>query len=227
VLPLTGILRIAAGPTHALATGLDGRLWAWGNNAYSQLGNINSPSANVAAPQLVSNVTAPMTIAAGTAHSMLIKADGTVWTFGSGQGLGNGSGGTTEVPVSTGLTVATNTLLSTDGDGDGLIGWMEYLRGSDPLNPDSNGDGVSDGVEAVNGLAPNNPDTDGDGVPNWLEVLRLTDPFNADTDGDSVNDGADAFPLDPDRSSPPSPTSGDTTPPTITLTEPTNATLVP
>lgn len=53
-----------------------------------------------------------------------------------------------------------------------------------------------------------------------------TDPFNPDTDGDTVNDGTDAFPLDPTRSTAPSPDPEDTTPPTITLTEPTSATLV-
>ena len=59
------------------------------------------------------------------------------------------------------------------------------------------------------------------------EVQRGTDPFNADTDGDGANDRRDAFPLDPTRSTAPPPVPGDTTPPTITLTEPTNAIPVP
>jgi hypothetical protein len=42
-----------------------------------------------------------------------------------------------------------------------------------------------------------------------------------------VNDGLDAFPLDPTRSQAPQPTAGDTTPPTITLIEPTNAVPIP
>ena len=50
-----------------------------------------------------------------------------------------------------------------------------------------------------------------------------TNPFVADTDGDTVLDGADAFPLDPTRSTAPAPTPGDTTPPTITLTAPVSA----
>ena len=41
-----------------------------------------------------------------------------------------------------------------------------------------------------------------------------------------VLDGADAFPLDPTRWEAPTPTPGDTTPPGITLAEPTNAVLI-
>ena len=39
-------------------------------------------------------------------------------------------------------------------------------------------------------------------------------------------DGADAYPLDPTRWELPPPDPGDTTPPVITLTEPTNAVLI-
>jgi hypothetical protein len=67
---------------------------------------------------------------------------------------------------------------------------------------------------------------DGDGVTNALERQRGTDPFRVDTDGDSVNDNADAFPLDPTRSTAPSPTPGDTTPPVIILILPTGAILI-
>ena len=102
----------------------------------------------------------------------------------------------------------------------------EYLRGLDPLNPDTNGNGLADGAEA-SGTNGQHPDSDGDGVSNVREIQRGTDPFNVDTDGDGANDGADAFPLDPTRSTAPPPVPGDTTPPTITLTEPTNAIPVP
>jgi alpha-tubulin suppressor-like RCC1 family protein len=227
VLPLTDVVTIAAGASHALAVTADGRLWAWGNNESMQAGPRNYyPLTYTWVPQLVSD-TAPVRVAAGTNHSLVIRPDGAVYAFGSGNALGAGTGGSTPVPVaSNGLAVATNTWLSTDTDDDGLITWREYLLGTDPLNPDSNGDGVYDGIDAGPGSASANPDTDGDGLPNWVEVQLGTDPFNADTDGDMVNDGADAFPLDPSRSTAPSPDPMDTTPPAITLTEPTNATLV-
>lgn len=41
---------------------------------------------------------------------------------------------------------------------------------------------------------------DKDGLEDDLEItLYGTDPNNPDTDGDGVLDGADAFPLDPER----------------------------
>ena len=57
-------------------------------------------------------------------------------------------------------------------------------------------------------------------------ALKGTDPFNSDTDGDGVGDGQDCFPLDPTRWQCPGPVGGDTTPPVITLTEPTTAVLI-
>jgi hypothetical protein len=67
---------------------------------------------------------------------------------------------------------------------------------------------------------------DGDGLSNAAEVQKGTDPFRADTDGDGTNDLADCFPLDPTRWQCPPPVGGDTTPPVITLQQPTNATLI-
>jgi hypothetical protein len=73
-------------------------------------------------------------------------------------------------------------------------------------------------------------DSDHDGLTNFREASSQppngpTDPYNPDTDGDGVPDGMDAFPLDPNRWDPPD--QSDTTPPTIQLTEPVNATPVP
>ena len=47
-----------------------------------------------------------------------------------------------------------------------------------------------------------------------------TDPLRADTDGDGVADGADCFPLDPSRWQCPSPDPNDHTPPSQSLTAP-------
>lgn len=50
----------------------------------------------------------------------------------------------------------------------------------------------------ISGLPPS--DMDKDGLEDDLEItLYGTDPNNPDTDGDGVLDGADAFPLDPER----------------------------
>jgi hypothetical protein len=126
------------------------------------------------------------------------------------------------------FSIATNASLAGDPDGDGLSTEDEYRLGTDPYNADTNGDGIPDGVEVGSGRSATNADMDGDGVLNAVEVTRGTDPFHPDTDGDGVNDGADCFPLDPSRNTCPPPVPGDTTPPVITLLEPTpaNAALI-
>jgi hypothetical protein len=75
-------------------------------------------------------------------------------------------------------------------------------------------------------MSATDPDMDDDGVLNGAERAQGTDPFNADTDGDTVNDGDDDFPLDPTRDTAPAYDPEDSTPPTITLDEPTNASLI-
>lgn len=113
-----------------------------------------------------------------------------------------------------------------DPDGDGLTTAQELALGTDPFNADTNGDGISDGLSVQIGLSPTNPDQDGDGVLNAVERARGSDPFVWDTDGDGHGDGQDAFPLDPSRWEALTPTPGDSTPPVITLSEPTNAVLI-
>ena len=95
------------------------------------------------------------------------------------------------------------------------------------LHVQNNGDGLADGIEYALGLDPTNNDMDGDGLTNAQELAMGTNPFLADTDGDGVPDGQDAYPLDPTRWQAPAPDPNDHTPPTITLTEPAGAVLLP
>ncbi len=73
----------AAGGSHSLAAGSDGRLYAWGDNGGGQLGNpdtddeVNSPVV-VGLPDGV-RVTA---VAAGAFHSFALGSDGRLWTWG-------------------------------------------------------------------------------------------------------------------------------------------------
>jgi hypothetical protein len=146
--------------------------------------------------------------------------------------MGNGIATTIVSPPTTGVQVAgfstgDQSALVGDPDADGLPTWRELMRGTDPLDADTNDNGVPDGIEIRTDSAGANADEDGDGLSSAAEIARGTDPLRADTDGDGFNDQVDAFPLDPTRHDPSTPTPGDTTPPVITLIEPTNAIPLP
>ncbi len=226
VLPLANVRTIAAGRLHALAVDADGWLWGWGRDTMELGARSDLLISARATPKRLAGMRAPTLIASGLGFSLVAKTDGSVWGIGLNTGCQLGDDEPLETPTwisSGGLVLASNAWLTGDADADGVMTWSEYLRGLDPLSADTNKNGLTDGAEVASGQAGGNPDSDGDGAPNWVEVVQGTDPFAADTDGDSVNDGTDAFPLDPTRSAAPQPTPGDTTPPVITLIEPTNA----
>ncbi|WP_051250606.1 fibronectin type III domain-containing protein [Paenibacillus harenae] len=79
---LSSVVAISAGLNHNLALKSDGTVWAWGLNFSGQLGDgtrLNYRSVPVQV-QGLDSVTA---IAANGSHSLAVKADGTVWAWGS------------------------------------------------------------------------------------------------------------------------------------------------
>ena len=93
---------IAAGISHSLAIKSDGSLWGWGNNNYGQLGDgtaveynprlSGEPEQNnrLKPVRIMSDV---VSVAAGGDHSLAIKTDKSLWSWGSnshGQ-IGDGS----------------------------------------------------------------------------------------------------------------------------------------
>ena len=98
------------------------------------------------------------------------------------------------------------TSATADNDLDGLTNLQEYQLGSDPNNADTNGDGIKDGLAAKTGIPVTGVNT------------------TSDRDRDGVPDYLDAYPDDPTKSTG---DPGDTNPPTIQLTQPTNAVPVP
>jgi alpha-tubulin suppressor-like RCC1 family protein len=89
---LTDVIAIAAGEAFSLALKRDGTLWAWGDNAFGQLGN-NTFSRRLIPAQVVkvgfhpqSNpgfLTGVTAIAAGSTHSLAILQDGSVVVWGA------------------------------------------------------------------------------------------------------------------------------------------------
>ncbi len=93
------VIAIAAGEYHNLALKADGTVIAWGGDGNGQLGNGPVITAIQSAPVVVADLPGTGTlagvsaIAAGGAHSLALKSDGTVVAWGSdiyGQ-LGNGA----------------------------------------------------------------------------------------------------------------------------------------
>jgi RHS repeat-associated protein len=78
---LSDVVAIATGGQHSMALKADGTVWGWGANGKAQvgIGNITTPQKNPVQAIGVSNVVA---IASGETHSLALRADGTVWTWG-------------------------------------------------------------------------------------------------------------------------------------------------
>jgi alpha-tubulin suppressor-like RCC1 family protein len=88
---LSSIVAISAGESHNTALRSDGTVWAWGWNAFGQLGNGSTNDAWTPVP--VSGLSNVVAISGRAYHCLALKSDGTVWGCGwnaSGQ-LGIGS----------------------------------------------------------------------------------------------------------------------------------------
>jgi alpha-tubulin suppressor-like RCC1 family protein len=97
---LSGMTAISAGWLHSVALRSNGTVWAWGANSDGQLGN-NTLITPQTTPAQVSNLSGVTAIAAGGYHTVSLKSDSTVWTWGkndNGQ-LGNGTIFQSSLPV--------------------------------------------------------------------------------------------------------------------------------
>ena len=95
-LPITGvaIIKVASGWHHSLALRSDGTVLAWGRNDSAQLGFGSSSSSATLTPTMIPGLGNVIALAAGQSHSLALKADGTVWAWGSntyGQSVGTGT----------------------------------------------------------------------------------------------------------------------------------------
>lgn len=96
---LTGIAAVAAGNHHSLALANDGTVRAWGVNTQGQLGDGTTEHRSLPARVIDSDASGGLArvvaVAAGTTHSVALKADGTVWSWG-GNAFGQLGDGTRE-----------------------------------------------------------------------------------------------------------------------------------
>lgn len=125
--PVTGlteeVAQIAAGCHHALARTVSGKVYAWGDNLYGQLGN--GTNVNSGAPVPVRQLTGVRTVVAGADHNFAIRNDNTVFGWGA-----NGSGQLLEDDA-TSVPNATRTNRNSPVPVDALTGVQELAAGRD------------------------------------------------------------------------------------------------
>jgi alpha-tubulin suppressor-like RCC1 family protein len=121
---LTGIVAISENVSgnnvHTLALKSDGTIWAWGNNAYAQLGDGSFVDSFV--PVQVKGITGVTAIAAGSYFSLALRNDGTVWTWGlnaSGR-LANGASNFDSYPAPAMIPGLGGVISISAGGGSGL-----------------------------------------------------------------------------------------------------------
>ena len=91
---LSSVVAIEGGEGHSLALDSDGDVWAWGYNGHRQLGNVGCTSI-CPTPTRVPGVSDVDAISAGGVHSLALRSDGTVWSWGGGTYGQLGPGGCT------------------------------------------------------------------------------------------------------------------------------------
>lgn len=67
--------------SHTVAIKTGGSLWAWGENGFGNLG-LNSGIADTSSPVQVGTLTNWAKVSSGTDHTVAIKTDGTLWSWG-------------------------------------------------------------------------------------------------------------------------------------------------
>ncbi|MFO7790287.1 MAG: hypothetical protein R6V32_06925, partial [Bacteroidales bacterium] len=94
---------VDCGENHSIALRCNGTVNTWGDNAFGQLGNNDDPN-DSNTPVVVSgatgtdSLTGVIAVAAGDNHSLALRNDGTVWTWGNNNDGQLGNGTTTDSP---------------------------------------------------------------------------------------------------------------------------------
>jgi alpha-tubulin suppressor-like RCC1 family protein len=114
---LTGMSLAGAGASHSLAVRKsDGSVFGWGSNSAGQLGDNSTTTKTypVQAKTTASGnpvLTGIIDIAGGSTHTLALKADGTVWTWGSNSSGQLGDGSTKSRQLAAQVKTASSTFL--------------------------------------------------------------------------------------------------------------------
>ena len=188
---LTIASTLGTGLYHSLGVASTGDVWSWGNNGNGQLGinstnSVNSPVQTTAA----AGWSGIVQVAGGNSHSVAMKSDGSIWTWGDNYYGQLGLGDSTQRPIATQLT--TLKLANDDSDADGLPdSWERFYFGN--LLQSGAGiyaaNGITNLVASSKGLNPTVLDNDNDGISDAVEITAGLDPLDwADATGDLDGD---------------------------------------
>ena len=98
--PGSGAVAVAAADNHSLVLTADGSVWAWGINDGGQLGD--GTAINRSAPvRVLAPGSGAVAVAAAGNHSLALKADGSVWTWGDHRKIMSGPATAAAKPVPT------------------------------------------------------------------------------------------------------------------------------
>lgn len=180
-----------AGRNWSIARSTDGRVFAWGNNRYGQLGN-GEAGTGVTSPLPVEVVEPAgvdlVTIGAGANHALAIGDNGLAYTWGSGlSNLGNGSSSDSFAPTEVMLPLAfapdlVPELVSADVEGTSLtVTWNDAAVDGyrvrlhpvvgDDITIDTAGDHTSTAIE---GLTPGSDFEVSVAALNWVGAGRFS-----------------------------------------------------
>ncbi|MCL2680759.1 MAG: hypothetical protein FWF11_04765, partial [Coriobacteriia bacterium] len=77
----TNWTQVSAGNDHSVAIRSDGTLWSWGANALGRTGQ-GTDTGNQLTPAQIGTATNWTQVSAGSVHSLAIRSDGTLWSWG-------------------------------------------------------------------------------------------------------------------------------------------------
>ncbi len=100
---------VAAGFRFSMGIKTDGTLWAWGLNDVGQLGNGTTSNVNYI-PLQIGTATNWASVSAGSLHTVALRADGSLWTWGNNDFGQLGNGGMTPSITPTYIPIAGCTL---------------------------------------------------------------------------------------------------------------------
>ena len=117
---LSGVIQVAVGEYHTVALKSDGTVYGWGRNGYGMLGDGSRAPKSQPVQPIGLGPGEVSQIAAGGWHTVVLKTDGTVWSWGEnvyGQ-LGDDNEGGVTVPVQSVINTAAIALIPDTTDND-------------------------------------------------------------------------------------------------------------